>query len=176
MKVVKREIISSYIYPKNKEHFKKLISLAKKVIIALRKNKIRPIIYGSFAHFYYTKDEKMSVNDIDLLVQEKFISSALEVLRKNKIRFKPYPYGAIVGKVGLKVEVDKMDKEYNFPKKRSFFQNVKKIDFYGTSVWVVSLEQLEGLYRVADIKTKEDKLRFGDKIKHLEAFLGRKLK
>jgi predicted nucleotidyltransferase len=166
--------MNSYLYPKNKEHFKKLIPLVKKIIRSLRENKINPIIYGSFAHFYHTKDEKMSVNDIDLLVQEKYISNALEALRKHKIKFKPYPYGVIVKKGKLKVEVDKMDKEYNSAKKNSFFQNVKKIDFYGINVQIISLKQLEGIYKAAN--TKEDKLKMGNKIKHLETFLGRKLK
>jgi len=57
--------------PKNKEYFKKLIPFAKEIISICKENKIDPIIYGSFAHFYHTKDKTMNVNDIDIIVPKK---------------------------------------------------------------------------------------------------------
>ena len=50
------EMNKQYIYPKNKEHFKKLIPFAQKIIKLCKDNRVEPIIYGSFAHFYHTKD------------------------------------------------------------------------------------------------------------------------
>jgi hypothetical protein len=51
------------IYPANKEHFEKLIPFAQEIIALCKENKISPIIYGSFAHFFYTKDKSLNVND-----------------------------------------------------------------------------------------------------------------
>ena len=59
------------IFPKNKEHFKKLIPFAQEIIKICRENKIDPIIYGSFSHFVHTKDKTMNVNDIDLIIPKK---------------------------------------------------------------------------------------------------------
>ena len=58
-------------HPKNKQHFKELIPFAKQIINICKNNKITPVIYGSFAHFYHTKDKNMKVNDIDILIQKK---------------------------------------------------------------------------------------------------------
>ena len=53
------------IYPKNKKFFKELIPFSKNIIKILQKNKITPVIYGSFSHFYHTKDKNIRVNDIE---------------------------------------------------------------------------------------------------------------
>ncbi len=53
------------ITPKNKQLFKKLIPFAQKIIKLLQKNKIPLVIYGSFAHFYHTKDKNMKINDME---------------------------------------------------------------------------------------------------------------
>jgi len=163
------------LYPKNATHFKKLIPLTKKVISICKKNKIKPVIYGSFAHFYHTKDAKIKINDIDILIQEKYISKLAKELKKQKIKFSFYPPGIIVKKGRIKLEIDKMDKEYN-TKNHFFFKNVKKIDFYGIKTNVLSIKQLEDIYEAAFLRTKEDKIKIGKKIDHLEKFLGRKLK
>jgi hypothetical protein len=164
-----------YIFPKNKVHFMKLVSFARKIIEICNKCKANPTIYGSFVHFYHTKDQKLRVNDIDLLVQPKYLSKIAEQLEKNKIKFKFYPYGIIVKRGKLKVEIDRMEKEYE-KNSHPFFKKLEKIDFYGLKVRIIALKQLEEIYKTVIFKTKEDKIKMGGKIKHLENFLGRKLK
>ena len=70
------------IYPANKKHFEKLISFAQEVISLCNENKINPIIYGSFAHFYYTKDNSLNVNDIDFLILKKEFPKILREIKK----------------------------------------------------------------------------------------------
>jgi hypothetical protein len=164
-----------YLYPKNKGHFKELILFAKQVIEVCKKCKSNPVIYGSFSPFYHTKDQNLKVNDIDLLVQPRYFSKIAEQLEKSKIKFKHYPYGFIVKKGILKVEIDKTEKQYE-NNSHPFFKEVKKIDFYGIKVNVLSLNQLEQIYKIAILRTQDDKMKIGSKIKHLESFLGRKLK
>ena len=66
------------ISPKNKEHFKELIPFAKEIIKICKDNKIKTVIYGSFAHFYHTKDKNMKVNDIDILIQKRILRKSLK--------------------------------------------------------------------------------------------------
>lgn len=163
-------------YPKNKKHFIKLLSLAKSVISLCKRAKTKPIIYGSFSHFYHTRDKKMKINDIDLLIKEKDFFKIPKILEKNKIKFSFYPAGIIVKKGKLKVEIDKMEKQFNTKKKEGFFKNLVIIDFYGVKCHTLSLKQLEKIYLAGDIIEEEDKMRMDRKIKHLEEFLGRNLK
>ena len=52
------------IYPKNRELFQELIPFAKEILLICEKNGIPTVIYGSFSHFYHTRDEEMKVNDV----------------------------------------------------------------------------------------------------------------
>ncbi len=163
------------IYPKNKEHFKELIPFAKRILKMCNKNKIPSVIYGSFVHFYHTKDKAMRVNDIDILIQEKNISKIAGELKKHNIKFGFYPYGIIVKNKKLKVEIDKLDKKHS-SKNSSFFKNIKKIDFYGVKTNALSLKQIEDIYKTARPRTKDNKLKIRKEIKSLENFLGRSIK
>lgn len=165
------------IFPKNKEYFKELVSFAKKIISICEKNKIPTVIYGSFAHFYYTQDENMKVNDIDIIIPKKDFSKAIKLLEQNKIKFKYYPKWVtiVIKKEKLKVELDWVGLGYKRMKEDSLLKKVKKIDFYGTKVRMITLKQLEEIYPLAYKRSKEDKAKILEKIKHLEKFLGRKL-
>jgi len=171
------------IYPKNKEFFKKEIPFAKKILKLCNENKIPTVIYGSFAHFHHTKDIDMKVNDIDIIIPKKYFPKAVELLKKNKIKFRYieiYPGNGmstlIIKKGKLKVELDETGGDYKTLKDRTLLKNIKKIDFYGINANVVTLKQLENIYAVAYNRSKEDKAKILKKIKHLEKFLGRKLK
>jgi hypothetical protein len=167
------------IYPKNKEYFKKLIPFAKKIISICQDNKIQPVVYGGFAHFFYTKDKNMEVNDIDIIIPKKDFPKIIKLLEKNKVKFKYYPQWAtiVIKKGKLKVEIDEAGSGYKTLTKKSLSKNIfNKIDFYGTEVKMITLKQLEEIYPVAYNRSREDKQKILKKIKHLEKFLGRKLK
>jgi len=167
------------IYPKNKEYFKKLIPFAQKIIMICKDAGANPIIYGSFAHFVYTQDKSMKVNDIDLILPKKYFPKAIKLLRKNKIKYiRYYPeWSGIIKKGKLKVEIDEVGKDYKTISEKSLSKNIfNKIDFYGTEVKMITLKHLEEIYPVAYKRSREDKAKILEKIKHLEKFLGRKLK
>jgi len=71
-------------YPKNREYFKKLIVFAKEIIKLCNKNDIHMVIYGSFAHFYHTK-QNINVNDIDVMIQKNDYPKFLNYLMKRKL-------------------------------------------------------------------------------------------
>jgi hypothetical protein len=167
------------IFPKNKEYFKKLIPFAQRVISICQENGIQPVIYGSLAHFYYTKDKNMKVNDLDILIPEKDFPKMMKLLRKNKIKFGYFPeYDSDlnVTKGKLKIEIDKVGTGYKTLKEHSVSKNIfNKIDFYGIEAKMITLKQLEEIYAVAYNRSREDKAKIMKKIKHLEKFLGRKI-
>jgi hypothetical protein len=165
------------IYPSNKEHFKNLIPFAKEIISICKENQIHPIIYGSFAHFYFTKDENMKVNDIDMIIPKKDFPKIRELLMKN-IKAKIIPDGGtIIIKSGkLKVELDEVGDGYKTLNEKSLSKNIfNKIDFYGTEVRMITLKQLEEIYPVAYNRSHDDKAKILKKIKHLEKFLGEEI-
>lgn len=166
------------LHPANKSHFKKLIPFAQKIIKVCKENKIEPIIYGSFAHFYHTRDDRMKVNDIDLLIPKKDLQKLANSLKKHKFKFKYLPkWNIIIIKNNLlRVEVDAIGFWYNDLENSPIFKNPEKINFYGINSKLISLKNLEKLYLIAYKRTNDNKEKVFAKIKHLEKFLGRKLK
>jgi len=167
------------IYPANKKYFTKLIPFVKRIIIICKENKIEPLIYGSFAHFFYTRDKNMKVNDIDLIIPKKDFPKIVKLRKKEKIKFKYYPqWQTIVIKKGkLKVEIDEVGTGYKILNEKTLRKNIfNKIDFYGIKVRMITLKQLEEIYAVAYNRSRDDKVKILKKIKHLKKFLGRKLR
>ena len=167
------------IFPKNKEHFKKLIPFAQEIIKICRENKIDPIIYGSFSHFVHTKDKTMNVNDIDLIIPKKDLPKIANILKRKKIKSKYYPqYNTIVIENGkLKVEIDDIGAGRKTISDDKLSKNIfDKVDFYGVPVRIIRLNQLEEMYSYAYNNSREDKAKILEKIKRLEKSLGRKLK
>jgi GrpB-like predicted nucleotidyltransferase (UPF0157 family) len=169
-----------YIYPSNKAHFKKLIPFAQKIIKICQENGIEPVIYGSFAHFYHTKDTKMKVNDIDLLIPIKGIKKLPVLLNRNKIKFVkclPESYSLIAKDGSVKVELDDVGTGYKTLNEKSLGKDVfEKIDFYGIPVKMITLEQLEEIYSRALIEAKKTLPKVIKRVNNFEKYLGRKIK
>ena len=167
------------IYPKNKAFFKKLIPFTQKIIKLCQENKIQPVIYGSFAHFFYTKDKNMKVNDIDMLFTRKDLKKLNKILKEKKIKFircSPKDCSMIVKKGKLKVELDEAGTNHIINEK-SLSKNIfNTIDFYGIKVKMITLKQLEKMYPIARNEAVKTKPKVIQRIQHLENFLGRKLK
>ena len=170
--------MKKYIYPKNKEHFKKLIPFAQKIFLLLKKNRIKSVIYSSYAVFYHTKDSSLKVNDIDVLIEKKNSKKVMSILRKNKIKFKFLPeWDTIIIKKGkLKFDIDWMGKGCKDIKEGHISKKTIKIDFYGVPSKLMTMQDICNTYIRGYNLTQEDKIKIGEKIKHLEKFLGRKLK
>ena len=177
----KKEAEMKPIYPKNKTYFKSLIPFAQKIIRLLNDDSIPNVIYGSFAHFYYTKDKSMKVNDIDIMIpkHKRNFPKFVQVLKKEKINHKYYPKWEtlIIKKGDLKVEVDSVGQNYKTMKGDTLFKsNHDKIDFYGLPVRLLKLSQIEEMYGLALIESDKTKLNVVHKVDLFEKFLGRKLK
>jgi hypothetical protein len=161
------------IYPANKKHFEKLIPFAQEVISLCNENKINPIIYGSFAHFYYTKDKSLNVNDIDFLILKKEFPKILREIKKKIKAEIILDVGTIIIKKGkLIIELDSSEeKELN-----SLQKNLTQIDFYGTEIKIIGLKDLENIYPIAFNESSRNKGKVLEKIISLENFLKRKIK
>jgi predicted nucleotidyltransferase len=156
------------IYPANKEYFERLIPFAQKIISICKENKIDCVIHGSFAHFYYTKDTSLNVNDIDLLIPKKDFQKIFIIL-KRKIKAEiVLDGGTIVLKQGnLIVELDE-SKVMN--------KDNSQIYFYGIEVKMIGLMGLEAVYPVAFEESSRNKGKVLENIISLERFLGRGIK
>ena len=71
-------------YPKNKKQFSELKKFAKEILEICDKINVKPILYGSFMIFKYTKNKNLKVNDIDFYIREKEFNKLLKALKKNK--------------------------------------------------------------------------------------------
>jgi hypothetical protein len=170
------------IYPKNKEYFKKLVPFAQRIIGICNRIGIKPVIYGSFAQFYYTNDKNMKVNDIDIIIPKKDFEKISKLLKQegfNANYIKAYSDNGmstiIVTKGNLKVEIDQV-LGYKTLNEESLSKDIfEKIDFYGTPTRMITLPQLEDIYITAYGRTRDDKVKIRGRINHLENFLGRKI-
>lgn len=74
-------------HPTNKDYFLKLITFGKKCLDICHSFKIEPIIHGSVAYLFYTADESIEINDLDLLVPESSIKILAEEFKKMGIEY-----------------------------------------------------------------------------------------
>ena len=123
---------------------KSLIKFGQEIVNILDSLEIEPILYGSLAYRYYSKDKKTKVNDVDMLVREKYFEEIQRELRKRKIKSrysrKWHVLQIFNGK--LLVELDSVD----------FWQKGrvevgKKVNIEGLKVKVISLGGLRKIYR-----------------------------
>lgn len=140
------------VYPINKEHFIKLKKFAKKIIILCKDEKLNPVIYGSFMLFYYLKDKKLKVNDIDFYIKEKYFLKLMDILNKNQIKYihSPEWHTLQIFNGNLKVEFDSINFWYKGPKD---FINIK---LEGVGVKALSLNALKSIYKKASEKSKDN--------------------
>ncbi len=105
-------------YPKNKEYFSELISSVKKLFKICTTLKIKPIVYGSVAYAFYTRDEKININDIDLLVSESSFPKIISKIKQDKeLRYEETNYHSLkIFKGNVKITFDAIESYYaNLP-------------------------------------------------------------
>lgn len=138
-------------FPKNKKHFLKLKDFAKEILKICRDNEIKPIVYGSFLIFYYTKNENLKVNDIDFYIHERDFNNLIATLEENKIDYNYYnEWHTLKAKKGdLEIEFDSIE-FWNKSNKK-----LQKIDFEGEFVEALDLDSLIQIYKQAS-ETSED--------------------
>jgi hypothetical protein len=132
--------------PANKAQFIKLVEFCKDILDICNKLKIKPIIYGSLAVFVYTQNNKMDINDIDLLIPEKAFAKIIEALKARKIKYNHDEkwHTLQIFKEDLKIELDSIDFwQKDMPRD---FEN---LDLYGKVVEILSLNTLKKVYKKA---------------------------
>ncbi len=164
------------MYPKNKEHFKKLIIFAKEIIKICNQNNIHVVVYGSFAHFYHTK-QNINVNDIDLMIQQKDYPKFLKLLNEYKIEFeyKPKYEEIFIKKNDLLIEADIIDSKYDELLPNSDSKGYIEIDFYGEPLKIIDIKTVEKIYIIANQGDNSDWEKILKKTREFEKFLGRKI-
>ncbi|MCK5449246.1 hypothetical protein KAI32_00095 [Candidatus Pacearchaeota archaeon] len=164
------------IFPKNKEHFKKLLPFAKKILLILKENKINFVIYSSYATFFHTKDESLRVHDIDILIKEKDYPKVMQALEKSKFKFKFMPEWDTleIKKEKLKIDIDRMGKGCKGIKQGSLPKKTVSADFYGIPVKLVTIQDLYDTYYRGYKLVPEEKVKLGKKVQYLKKFMSKK--
>jgi len=97
--------------PSNADRFKDLMHFARVVLKICEEAGIRPIAYGSLVFFGYTQDDQLTVDDIDLLVPEKFFETIMKLLAKSSIEYtysKKW-HSILISQDDLKIEIDAIE-------------------------------------------------------------------
>lgn len=105
---------SIYYQPQNKKYFSKLLSFAKELFEICKELNIKPIVYGSLPYASYTRDETISINDIDLLVPESSFSKIIDKIKENKeLRYEETDYHSLkIFKDDVKITFDAIEEYY----------------------------------------------------------------
>ena len=132
------------IYPKNKEHYVKLLKFGKEIQQICRKSGTEPVTYGGLIYFGYTRDKNARVHDIDFLVPEKCLEKIAEKLKAKRInyRWNHKWHDFKIYKNGTKVELDSIETYHGKGK-------IENFDFNGLKVKAVSLDSLTNTYKDA---------------------------
>lgn len=141
------------IYPQNKEKFIQLISFTKEILDICKKLDIRPVAYGSLAIFAYTKNKKISVNDIDFLIPQNNFKKIIPELIKKKIKYRYSTkwYVLQIFKGNLKIEMDSVE----FWQK-DLSNKFNDFNFNGLNIRVISLNNLINIYKkLSEISKKK---------------------
>ena len=148
-------------FPKNKDKFLRLIEFCQEVLNICREVGVSPVLNGSLAVFAYTKNQGMSVNDVDLACSESEFPKIISVLEERSISYKLKEWHVLqILKEDLKVELDSVEYWY---KDLSLFGETLQIDAHRINM--LSLKDLKELYR-RGIKDTAGKMEENQKRKH----------
>ena len=130
-------------FPRNKDRFLRLIEFCKEVLDICSDFGISPILNGSLAVFAYTKDEGMSVNDVDLACSEKEFPKIISALEERRISYKLKEWHVLqIWKDDLKIEFDSVEYWY---RDLSMAGETVQIDTHRINM--LSLKDLRELYQ-----------------------------
>lgn len=91
-------------YPNNKNAYLNLIKFGGECLDICKSLRLKPVIHGSVAYLFYTKDGNIEVNDLDLLVPEAAIRVLASEFEKRGIEHELTPHPSLsVFKNGAKV-------------------------------------------------------------------------
>lgn len=99
------------VNPGNKEYFESLLLFADESNRLCRENSIKPVVYGSLAYIFHTRDESISINDVDFLIAEKLfsvVSALLNAIPGTSIETTTYHSIKLFNK-GFKISFDSVE-------------------------------------------------------------------
>lgn len=129
--------------PKNRDYFEKLLSLSKVLFDICEKHNIQPIVYGSLAYVFFTQDEKIEINDIDLLVPEEVFPIIIEEIKKQKgLSYQETNYNSLkVFQNNVKITFDSIKHYYS-----GLPENFIEISINNFPFKIINLEALKEIY------------------------------
>jgi len=135
---------SIYYQPQNKEYFSKLLSFAKELFEVCKELNLKPIVYGSLPYAFYTKDETIDINDIDLLVPESSFVNLINKIKENKkLRYEETDYHSLkVFKDKVKITFDAIEEYY-----KELPHDFVEIEINDVPFTIVSLKALKEIYK-----------------------------
>ncbi len=101
---------TSYYTPqKNVSHFRALLEFLQELFVVCEEINIRPIIYGSLAYAYYTWDEDIMINDVDILIPESAFPDIIKKIVQLDFSYEETNYHSLkIFKDWLKIAFDDM--------------------------------------------------------------------
>jgi len=132
-------------YPRNKDFYLKLIALGQECLKICEGLNIHPIIHGSVAYMFYTKDNDIEVHDLDLLIPESVMGILAAELAKHNIAHKLTDHPTI--------KVIKDEAIVSFHSLEYFTNNLPRssitVDIEGSKFQVLNLEALKKGYEIS---------------------------
>lgn len=100
--------------PHNQGDFSKLLAFAQELFLKCVELDVQPVVYGSLAYAFYTKDEKININDIDLLVPESFFLRIMTAAKNlPDVTYEETTYHSLkLFRDGVKISFDAIEEYY----------------------------------------------------------------
>lgn len=142
----------------------KLKKFLKEILDLLERENLRATIYGSLAYVIHTKKRDFPVNDVDILVPEKYLGRIKDVLEGKKIKhsYNKKWHTVHVFKGKEKIEIDSA--EYWYGK----IPRGEKRNLGGLNLNVMTLNTLKQIYSIAAKKSKEHSKEYYKKYQDLK--------
>jgi hypothetical protein len=136
---------SSQFYTTRDSLLPRLLNFYKELHEILKKFDVNPIIYGSLAYRYHTKDTSIPIHDIDLLVPQIKFSQITKGLDEQKISYELMPHHSIeTFKDDLKIDIDSIE-FFLDPRSRE----TSKFVLEDIELSIINKNSLTGIYQEA---------------------------
>jgi len=128
----------------NQNDFSRLLAFAQVLFSMCSELNVQPVVYGSLAYAFYTKDEKININDIDLLVPEASFPRIVAAVKTNpSVTYEETTYHSLkLFRDGVKISFDSIEEYY-----RDLPCNFMEGKINGIAFRLVPQEALKEVYK-----------------------------
>ncbi len=149
------------IHTKNSEYTLRLLAFLQKLLADQEISELNPIVYGSLAYYFYTKDDTVQINDIDLLINKHAFDKLIAGLNRLGFEHEVTTYDSI------KVFYD--DLKISFDAKENYLSELsdqsQEITTVGSKIYVLNKESLISAYKRGADTIPGKKQVYEDKLK-----------